>query len=335
MRRIATLANYLPRRKTVLMSLGAVALFLVGGSLAYSAFFGPPSPSPEVVEFIVEPDQTIESVIAELEEEGFIRYGWAFRIAYLKEGSGRGVGPGGYRLSRNMDAWMLAKTLVSRPYLSYISFPPGYRKEQIAELLAKSLGWSDAEKEKWLRIDTAVNESVIEGVYYPDTYLVPSDQDPAQIAARLRGRFQDFFAPYAEEAARQGIAWTDVVTFASLVEREAAKNDKALVAGILWNRLEIGMPLAVDASLQYIRGEEGNWWPVPQSEDKFLESPFNTYQHAGLPPHPIANPSLDSIEAVLNPDRTSCLFYIHDNKGRIHCSPTYKGHLANINRYLK
>lgn len=319
----------------MLLSLGGLALMLILGSLSYSAVFGPPSPDPTVVEFIVEPEQNIESVIQELEDQGFIRYGWAFRIAYLKEGNGRGVGPGGYRLSRNMDAWMLAKTLVSRPYLSYISFPAGYRKEQIAELLAKTLGWSEAEKEKWLRVDTAVNDSVIEGVYYPDTYLVPSDQDPAQIAARLRGRFQDFFAPYAEEAARQGIAWTDVVTLASLVEREAAKNDKALVAGILWNRLEEGMRLEVDATLQYIRGQEGNWWPVPRSEDKFIESPFNTYRQAGLPPHPIANPSLESIEAVLYPERTSCMFYLHDNRGRIHCSPTYKGHLANINRHLK
>ncbi|MBU1754819.1 endolytic transglycosylase MltG, partial [Patescibacteria group bacterium] len=81
--------------------------------------------------------------------------------------------------------------------------------------------------------------------------------------------------------------------------------------------------------------EENGWWPIPKSEDKYLDSPFNTYQYKGLPPHPIANPGLASIAAALNPTATSCLYYLHDGKGQIHCSKTYSEHLANIRRYLK
>ncbi|MEO6536600.1 MAG: endolytic transglycosylase MltG, partial [Candidatus Paceibacterota bacterium] len=90
-----------------------------------------------------------------------------------------------------------------------------------------------------------------------------------------------------------------------------------------------------DATLQYIKGTEGNWWPTPLSADKYLKSPFNTYQHTGLPPHPINNPSLESIAAVLNPESTNCLFYLHDASHDIHCSVTYGGQKSNVNKYLK
>jgi UPF0755 protein len=126
-----------------------------------------------------------------------------------------------------------------------------------------------------------------------------------------------------------------VLTLASIVDRESAKDDKALVAGILWNRLDVGMKLQADATLQYVKGKEGNWWPQPLSEDKYLDSPFNTYQHTGLPPHPINNPSMDSIDAVLNPVDTDCLYYLHDTDHQIHCSVTYAGQVDNVNRYLR
>lgn len=325
--------TWTPRHTVILISV--VAAFILA-ALVYSFIFGPIDRRARTTEFMVEPGTTVEGVITQLSEEDYIRSPWAFRIAFLRATDGRGIRPGAYKISQAMDTWMIARTLVAPPYLSYVTLPPGLRKEQVAAILADTLGWTEAEKIKWITTDTEIAPSVSEGVYFPDTYLIPSDQEPADIAARMRGRFQDVFAPYAEEAARQGISWTDVVIMASLVEREAAKNDKALVAGILWNRIEADMPLAVDASLQYIRGTEKNgWWPVPKSEDKFLESPFNTYQHAGLPPHAIANPSLASIEAVLYPEETSCFFYLHDSRGRIHCSPSYRGHLSNIDRYLR
>ncbi len=330
--------NRLPRpisaRKVLPFIAGMIAAILLL-ALGYSYLFGPVEKEAPVSEFLVQPGATVEHVATSLKEQGYIKNLWAFRIAYLSSNEGRGIRPGSYELEKDMDMWSLAEKLVSPPHLAFITFTAGMRKEQMAEILTDTLGWTDEQKEKWISIDTAVTPDLIEGVYYPDTYLIPSGQDPAYVAARLRGRFQDVFAPYAAEAADKGLSWSEVLTMASLIEREAARNDKALVAGILWNRIDDGMNLGVDATLQYIRGNESNWWPVPKSEDKYLESEFNTYQNEGLPPHPIANPSLESIEAALNPDRTSCLFYIHDNRGQIHCSPTYSGHLSNINRYLK
>ncbi len=320
-----------PRGK-VLRLLGALALLLVALLLGYSELFGPPHrDDQELFEFIVTPEAAEGDIAAFLEEAGIVRHAVAFRIA--NTGAERGVvRPGGYRISLSQDAWTVADTLSKAPYLAWVTIPEGYRKEQIAEMLSETLAWSPEEVALW---SAASSGGLREGFYFPDTYLIPSDQTPEQITERFRGRFEDAYAPYAAEAAELGMDWTEVVTLASLIEREAAKNDKELVAGILLNRLERGMLLQVDATLQYIRGAPGKWWPVPRSQDKYLESPFNTYRHVGLPPQPIANPSLNSIVAVLRADETSCLYYLHDAKGRIHCSPNYQGHVDNINIYLR
>ena len=218
----------------------------------------------------------------------------------------------------------------------FFTFPPGWRKEQIADLLVQTFNWTPAQKTEWLNVDTAPSASFVEGVYYPDTYLIPSDETPAAVAAQFRSRFQEVFAPYADEAQQEGLPWTEVVILASLLEREAAgAQDMPLIAGIMLNRLHDHMALQIDATLQYIVGTEGDWWPVPTVADKSINSPFNTYLYAGLPPHAIANPGLGAINDVLNPEKTNCLYYLHDPTGQIHCSPTYAGQLANVKKYLK
>ncbi len=322
-------------RSPLLLSLVVGVVLLVGGLLLYAHYFGPADAYGETKEFLVKPDATVFEVTRELRRAGFIKSTTAFAIAFHIYDNGRGIQEGGYQLSASMDTLSIAKALASPPYLAWVTFSNGWRKEQIADLLVRKLGWSEEERVHWLDIDTAPSPDFIEGVYYGDTYLIPTDQSPANVAARLRGRFQDVFAEYAQEAAARGIPWTDVLTLASLIEREAAKNDKHIVSGILWNRLHKGMALQVDATLQYMRGERGNWWPVPTPADKKIDSPFNTYKYRGLPPHPIANPSLDSIDAALHPEKTNCIYYIHDNDGTIHCSATYTGQIKNVNRYLK
>ncbi|HEX2792337.1 MAG TPA: endolytic transglycosylase MltG [Candidatus Paceibacterota bacterium] len=327
---------YRPKRRfkrgAIIAGLVAVALlvlFLIG----YSRSFGPVMEYAPTEEFIVNPDDTVSDVAAELKHLNFIRSEWAFKLAYVRAGHGSDITEGGYTISRGTDAWTIASAFSRPPYLAWVSVRPGLRKEEVAELLVKKLGWTEEQKQEWLDADTA--GSLPEGVFYGDTYLIPSDQSPAQVAARMRARFEEAFAPYAQEAAEKGLSWNEVITMASLVEREAAKNDKPLVAGILWNRIDIGMALQVDAGFQYIRGEEGNWWPAPRSEDKEIDSPFNTYMYPGLPPHPIASPSLSSIIAVVEPDATDCIFYLHDSDGQIHCSETYAGQRANVERYLR
>jgi len=106
-----------------------------------------------------------------------------------------------------------------------------------------------------------------------------------------------------------------------------------LISGIIWNRVFLGMKLQIDATLQYAKGEEELWWPQVDPRDKQIESPFNTYKYI-MPPSPIASPGLSAIEAAYNPQKTSCLFYLHDKYRRIHCSRTYEEHKQKIKKYL-
>ncbi len=320
-------------RNLLVAFLVCVAL-LTAALLLHAALFGPPSDYGVREDFIVHPDETLDEVASALHEAGFVKYDYVFKFAYTFVRSDVSIRPGGYKLARDMDVWTVGKTLGQAPYLSWVSIPSGKRKEEVATILMESLGWTREQRAEWLSA-TELNTDINEGVYFPDTYLIPSDQPPAQLVARLRGRFEEAFAPYASEVIAKKVPWTDIITLASLVEKEAAKNDKALVAGILWNRINKNMLLQVDATLQYIEGTEEKWWPAPDPELKATSSPFNTYKHVGLPPHPIASPSLESIEAVLRPQKTTCLYYLHDNYGRIHCANTYAAHKANVNRYLR
>jgi UPF0755 protein len=96
------------------------------------------------------------------------------------------------------------------------------------------------------------------------------------------------------------------------------------------------MALNADATLQYARGDiGGGWWVRISASDKLTDTPYNTYMYKGLPPHPICNPGIAAIEAVLNPAQTDCLYYLHDNRRVTHCADTYEEHLANIEKYLK
>lgn len=322
--------------RTFFIALLIFVLILAGGLLVYAHYFGPVDPYATQQEFIVQEDTPTYQVISELKKQGYIRSQTAFSVALATVTHGANVRPGGYTISASMDALSIANVLGKPPYLVWFTFPPGWRKEQIADRLTTLLNWTPAQREEWLTIDTNKSASYVEGVYYPDTYLIPSDQSPAQVASRLIDRFQQVFAPYASDAAQEGLAWTDVLTMASLIERETGgPQDMALISGILWNRIHTHMALQVDATLQYVVGTEGNWWPTPKPADKAIESPFNTYKHTGLPPHPIAEPSLDSIEAALHPTKTSCLYYLHDTKGQIHCSATYAGQVQNVTKYLK
>lgn len=308
------------------------ALFVIG--LLYSHLFGPTNAKGEAGTFLVTPGQDVGAVSRALKEQGLVESRIVTELVLEHAAGDKGIRPGSYDANGRMDLWTLTKVLTSMPRMVFVTIPSSVRKEQIGEQLAEELFWGPEQRAAWVAA-TEADPDMMEGVYYPDTYLIPTDQSPAAIAARLRGRFADVFAKYADEAKAKGLEWNEVLTLASIVDREASKTDRELVAGILWNRLEIGMALQADATLQYVAGEEGSWWEAPKAAYKYIDSPFNTYKYAGLPPHPINNPTVESVEAVLNPQVTGCMFYLHDANHQIHCSITYSGQKANVNKYLR
>lgn len=312
-----------------------IAILAVLAVFSYLTFFQKAETSAESERFIM-PLKSDQTAINLLKSQGFVKNSFGLGLAALLRGVGS-VEPGGYKISKSDTPWQIVGVLKKEPYMKWVVIPEGLRKEEIADLFSKTLGWSNEEKDKWITTYTAMDFDYTEGVYFPDTYLIPTDEEPLDVAKRLRARFEEKFAPYAKEAVAQNIKWTTLIKLASIVQREAGgRSDMPLVAGILWNRLLKNMKLEVDATLQYARGDKGEgWWAPITVAEKQIDSPYNTYKNTGLPPHPISNPGITAIEATLNPASTTCLYYIHDGSGQIYCSDTFEGHKQNIEKYLK
>ncbi|MES2408715.1 MAG: endolytic transglycosylase MltG [Patescibacteria group bacterium] len=223
---------------------------------------------------------------------------------------------------------------LANPTVRYVKVAEGLRKEEIESALDDKFAWDATDTADFLGHDE-FRQNKFEGKYYPDVYLIPRDASGAEVKQMMNERFAKNYAEVKSGISTSTISTDRVLAIASIIQREAAgKSDMNLIAGIIWNRLFAGMPLQMDATLQYVKGVEGDWWPDVLSKDKKLDSPYNTYQNKGLPPSPIANPGLAAITAALNPQKTDCIYYLH-SKGQIYCSKTYAEHLKNIEKYLK
>jgi UPF0755 protein len=331
-----------------------LVVLIVGLAAIYKLFFTAPQNQAGQEVFIINTSLSGQKLAVRLENEGLVKKAWVFGFL-LQTKNVKEIKPGGYRVSKSMGVWELAKIFVADPDLVWITVPEGWRKEQIGERLAKALGWGDDQLADWVQKYTAMDYDRLEGVYFPDSYLIPKDEDGLAIAKRFQDRFEEKIAPYYDDFLAQNIKWTTGLTLASVIQREAAgTHDMKLIAGILWNRLLDGMRLQVDATVQYVRDDishygvardhyqplefytsQGSWWAPIKPEDKNIASPYNTYRNEGLPPHPICNPGLAAIEAVLAPEETDCFYYLHAPNRQIYCAPTYQEHLENIDKYLR
>ncbi len=225
---------------------------------------------------------------------------------------------------------------LANPSVRIVRIEEGLRKEEIADIFGEKLGWSEWKKEEFINAHLALDSENLEGKYFPKTYLVSKNEDPIGVTSTMLHEFVKETSKIKKPKASLVLNQDTAIKIASIIQREAAgKNDMKLISGIIWNRLFKGMKLQMDATLQYAKGsEEDGWWTQVDSEDKSIESSYNTYKYSGLPPTPISNPGIAAIDAAYNPQKTNCLYYLHDKKGRIHCSATYEEHKANINRYL-
>ncbi|KKP65198.1 MAG: Aminodeoxychorismate lyase [Candidatus Moranbacteria bacterium GW2011_GWF2_34_56] len=266
------------RKSKVIIVIGMLIVFIVailGG--AYYLLFSAPQRDVTDDVFIVSKKQTKTESLDKLVSQGFIRNKNAFKFILDKNTDGK-IEAGGYRVSKNMNAWKVAQEITSLPDMKWVTIPEGYRKEQIGEILASTLEWSDDELEKWNTVYTKMNVDYLEGTYFPDTYLIPVNESGLDIAKRMTRRFDEQFAPYIKHFSEQNIKWTTGLKLASIIQREAAdKFDMPLISGIMWNRLNQEMNLDIDATVQYARGKtENGWWTPIKSEDiTNIDSPYN------------------------------------------------------------
>lgn len=303
----------------------------------YWYYFGPVGGGKEAEIFIIPKNIDGFNLVQNLEDGKFIKKNKVLEFYINTFVFFNEIKPGGYRLNKNMWSLDVFKIINGKPDLVWISYSSCLRKEQIGEILASGLGWSSQELEKWNTIYTNSSSEYFEGVYYPDTYLIPVDESGDAVAQRLINRFNEKFAPLSDKYISANIRWVTGLKIASLIAREAAgKSDMKLISGIIWNRLDKGMPLQIDATMQYTLGKNSDdkWWGAIDLKEQKNDSPYNSYLHKGLPPTPICSPNIDYIEAALEPEETDCLFYLHDHFKQIHCAVTYEEHLQNIKKYL-
>ncbi|MCC7160501.1 endolytic transglycosylase MltG [Candidatus Nomurabacteria bacterium] len=236
-----------------------------------------------------------------------------------------------YRFDPSLLAKISFYLDLANPYVRIVRIQEGLRKEEVAEVVGDKLDWSEKEKEDF------INSANIEGHFFPKTYLIYKDADPSTVRTTMLDEFGVQISKVKKPKSKQIISEDTALKIASIIQREAAgKSDMNLISGIIWNRIFKGMKLQVDATLQYAKGsEEDGWWGEVTPVDKKINSSYNTYLHEGLPPSAIANPGIDAINAAYNPQKTKCMFYLHDKKRRIHCAVTYEEHKKNIETYLR
>ncbi|MCB9813071.1 MAG: endolytic transglycosylase MltG [Pseudomonadales bacterium] len=288
----------------------------------------------ETKRFIIPKGQAISVIAKRLKEENLIRSAQAFRYVVIRDNLAKNIQAGSFDISPNMSVSEIAKLLTIGTEDIWITLLEGWRAEEIAESLSLQ-NLSNFNNEEFLSL--AIKS---EGMLYPDTYLIPREISAEQIYNLLISTFKRKITQgLSEEFEQVDRDFDQVLILASILEREANNYEQMRrVAGILLNRIDIGMALQVDATLQYAKGyneAQQTWWAPPTVEDKIIKSPYNTYINSGLPPAPISNPGLNAINAALNPIESDDLFYIHSNDGNMYYSKTLDGHNANINKYLR
>ena len=330
------------------------------GAIAFYVFT-PIDPAGAEKEFIIEPGTRVVEVTAALEREGFVRNGLAFATLLRFQGREADVKAGTFILSPAMTSRRISDILTAQapPERDLrTTVPEGFTVVETAERLAESGAVESAS----IFLDAVVRISpydflaqcaaalgsascevpvrTLEGYLFPDTYRFRKQATPNEIVAKFLENFDRQFSPQLRsEAMASGRSLSDIVTMASLVEREAKFDaDRPIIAGILFKRLEIGMPLQVDATVLYAKSEGGLvTLPIRDLtlEDLQIDSLYNTYRVAGLPPGPIASPGLKSLLAALRPEPSLYLFYLHAPDGTTVYSRTLQEHNAAKDRYLR
>ena len=335
------------RRRSAGAAVGFAALYALGvigvsillaciGWIAANDVLALNKPEKEVV-ITISSDDSFNDVVDMLEEEGLIEYKFLFKLfASFTNGKDK-VTMGTYTLNTDMDYRALLSgmsiTSSTRAEIS-VTIPEGYTLSQIFQLLeekgvatVEDLNQTAAEHDYAFSFlqDIPLGEATrLEGFLYPDTYNFYTPHDPVYAINKL---LVNFDARYTDEMRQQvadsGYTIQEILTIASMIERETDGTDRAKIASVIYNRLNnpdagtVGF-LQIDATLTYINGGE-----VPTAADREIDSPYNTYKYKGLPPGPIANPGLESIMAALEPEDTSYFYYVLGDDEKHHFFNTY------------
>jgi UPF0755 protein len=354
-----TVQNKWSRGKWAAALIGAAFLLLLGlvlGAAAYAADGLKPTTAGEPVTITI-PSGTGSARIAELlEENGLIRDSFIFKLYLRYKGEGQRFQAGVYQLAPGTALDEIIGKLnrgdIVKVETIRFTIPEGYTVVQMADKLAEA-GVANREAflavarnqgeveppEAWAFPNIEDIKEPLEGYLYPETYEMKKDSTEREIIQRMleetKRKLSTLPSDWPEKLKESGLTMHELLTVASLIEREViVDEERPLVAGVIYHRLRIDMPLQIDATVQYALEKPKERLLYVDLE---LESPYNTYLHRGLPPGPIASPGLASIRAALYPQDTSYLFYVTKKDGtNTHLfAETFEEHQRNIQQSNK
>ena len=286
----------------------------------------------------IKPGQTFPETVVQLQKAGFIQHPQLFRWIARYRGDDRHIRAGEYELGTSMAPREILDALVSgKTVLHKVVIPEGCTIPKIGEILENAglvsqedfvQAASDASFVKALGLEG----STFEGYLFPETYYFPKGVAAEEVIRKMVSGFRSVFTPaWAERAQAMGLTVYEVVTLASLVEKETGNpEERPLIAGVFLNRLKRGMRLESDPTVIYgMSNFDGNL----TRQDLETPNPYNTYLIKGLPPGPIANPGRASLEAVLYPSKEPYLYFVSKNDGSHHFSRTLDEHNQMVRKY--
>ena len=309
----------------------SVLIIAVVGLIAasiYTQIIEPPQTFPTGELVSIPSGSSLVEVGTVLAQDHVIQSPFAFRILITLFAGSRGAKAGDYVFKEPMSVWGIARAVSLGQFglePVRIRIPEGSRVADMARLYEAVLPRFNAQA-------FVASAQPDEGFLFPDTYYFLPNVRENTVIQTMRQNFDQRVATYTPELASSTHSLEDIVTMASIIEREARNSkDRHMIAGVLWNRIQKGMALQVDVTFLYIIGK--NTFQLT-TKDLVTDSPYNTYTRKGLPPGPIGSPSLDSIDAALHPTPNKYFFYLADNTGVTHFSKTYQEHLQNKALYL-
>lgn len=336
------------RRRLLISIIIIIGIIIIAAAAVYTLYMGkeskPAEPGSKEYVTVTIPTGTGTAGIANiLDENKIIDNTGVFKLLSKSKGYDGKFKAGQYSLSPGMSMEEIMKILVSgKAETIRFTIPEGYDIRRTTEKLSKD-GLINAEtfaKEietgqfnyEFLK-GAPAGPDRLEGFLFPETYEIFANANEHDIIDKMLYQFNKVFTDeYYARAEELGMSVRDVITLASIIEREArVPEDRPVIASVFYNRLKINMPLQSCATVQYILGEQK---PVLSIKDTKIESPYNTYLHPGLPPGPIASPGADSIKAALYPADTDYLYFLAKGDGSHAFSSTYEQFLKDKAKYI-
>lgn len=298
-------------------------------ALIYNLAFAAPEKFPTGTSVQIESGQSLTSISKEMKEHGVVRSSIVLRSTMILLGGERNISAGMYEFNKRQNVIQVGKRIV-RGDFGYIpvkvTIPEGSTVFKVAEIIHEKIPSIDQEHFLSLILKK-------EGYLFPNTYFFPPKASPEIVVEMMQALFNKKVKHFEGGIAASGRLKEEIIIMASILEGEVQTHeDRKMVADLLWRRISLGMPLQVDSTLTYITGKSSAELTL---KDLKMDSPYNSYIHKGLPPTPISNPGIDSIEAALYPTSNQYLFFLSDKDGITHFAKTHEEHVRLKNKYLR